>query len=92
MNTTRVATAMLSISLGVAACGSSVVVTNPNTSPPSTLAGTSTTTSGPIRSAAQAATKWNSLHAASYSFHYAMQCFCRRSVGFVTVTDGVVTG
>jgi Family of unknown function (DUF6174) len=91
MSTTRVATALLSISVSLAACGSRVAVTNPNASSSSTAAGTSTT-SGPIHRSATAAAKWTSLHASSYSFHYAMRCFCRPSVGYVTVTDGVVAG
>ena len=82
---------MLCMSLGVAACGTSVAVTGPNSSAVS-IAGTPTTASESIRSAAKAAATWNARHVSSYSFHYIRQCFCLRVVGIVTVTDGVVTG
>ena len=92
MNIRRTAIAVLWMSLGVAACGDSSAVTRPRPSPVTTVAGTSTSTSGPIRSAAKATATWNALHASSYSFHYAAACFCPRVVGVVTVTSGVVTG
>jgi Family of unknown function (DUF6174) len=36
--------------------------------------------------------RWKSLKVTRYRFHFAPGCFCARRVGFVTVTNGAVTG
>jgi hypothetical protein len=61
----------------------------------SSISTTSSTTQPRSKGLAEnksAVERWKSLNVTKYRFHYAPGCFCARRVGFVTVTNGKVSG